>query len=273
MQVASGGVWVIKITAQPGKGWAKPTVFCNGSANDIFRVLKVKANSPQDPLNGSCLKYQVFTQNILQVSSNNGSTWILAAMCNTSGANGVRGALAVRPTLNRPQAICRHSSSYCTVSRWMSDILRVDFRSCSVATTTRRLRQPRTARHVQTLKYRQAVLHMPRVAPGRTTVAVLRRHRRHPPHRLPHGGTRSRLAKPSSTARTSSVVRPQAICRPSLSHQYRCLTYCVRTFKSWTYRTSSSSTRQVTHCTSSHQCRSSSGKKDLGSHRRLSRQT
>jgi hypothetical protein len=75
---AATGVWVIKVTAQPGPGYSKPTVRCNGTADDTFRVLAVTAGSPQDPLKGNCKRYHVDTQNILQVSSNNGSSWSLA---------------------------------------------------------------------------------------------------------------------------------------------------------------------------------------------------
>ena len=60
------GVWVIKITA-PG-GYSKPTVYCNGTANSRFRVTKVKAGGPQDPLGGVCIGFKVPTQNILQIS-------------------------------------------------------------------------------------------------------------------------------------------------------------------------------------------------------------
>ena len=95
------GVWVLKITAQAGKGWSKPTVFCNGSADDIFRILKVKTGGPQDPLHGSCKKYGIDTQNILQISANNGSTWSLATESNSSGPTGVRGALACGNALQK----------------------------------------------------------------------------------------------------------------------------------------------------------------------------
>eukprot|EP01043_Picozoa_sp_COSAG02_P016262 COSAG02_NODE_712_length_18122_cov_6.792321_5_plen_296_part_00 len=87
--IAATGVWVIKITAQPGPGWSKPTVMCNGTADDIFRVLAVATGGPSDPLKGQCKQWHVDTQNILQVSSNNGSTWTLAHTNST-----VPGALA-----------------------------------------------------------------------------------------------------------------------------------------------------------------------------------
>jgi hypothetical protein len=60
------GVWVIKITAPDG--YSKPTVYCNGTANSRFRVTKVKAGGPQDPLGGVCIGFKVPTQNILQIS-------------------------------------------------------------------------------------------------------------------------------------------------------------------------------------------------------------
>lgn len=60
------GVWVIKIAAP--SGYSTPTVFCNGTAKSRFRVHKVKAGSPQDPLGGVCIGFKVPTQNILQIS-------------------------------------------------------------------------------------------------------------------------------------------------------------------------------------------------------------
>lgn len=92
------GVWVIKISAPPGR-WSAPTVVCNGTAHDRFRVLTVPAGGPMDPLNGHCKQYNVDTQNILQVSTDNGVTWVLAQSNSTSP---VRGALACG---NDPQKI------------------------------------------------------------------------------------------------------------------------------------------------------------------------
>ena len=70
-------MWAIQITAPPG-AWSRPTVYCDGSATDLFRILKVPTGSPQDPLHGQCKQYQIKTQNILQVSKNNGSTWAIS---------------------------------------------------------------------------------------------------------------------------------------------------------------------------------------------------
>lgn len=85
---ATDGVWVIKITAQAGQGWSKPTVVCNGTASDTFRVHAVATGSPQDPLKGACKKWGIATQNILQVSSDSGATWRIASSNSTSGIPG-----------------------------------------------------------------------------------------------------------------------------------------------------------------------------------------
>ena len=79
-------VWLIKITAPPG-AWSRPTLLCNGTAASRFRVTKVPAGSPQDPTNGTCKRYHT-TQNILQISEDNGTTWRIAPSNSTSGFPG-----------------------------------------------------------------------------------------------------------------------------------------------------------------------------------------
>ena len=55
-------------------------MYCNGTATYKFRVLTVPSGSPQDPLKGSCKQYKVYTQNILQVSSDSGKTLSLSLL-------------------------------------------------------------------------------------------------------------------------------------------------------------------------------------------------
>ena len=94
---AATGVWVIKITAPPG-AWLRPTLICNGTAHSRFRVHKVPAGSPEDPLGGICKGFNVLTQNILQVTEDNGTTWNLAQSNSTSAP----GALSCG---NAPQTV------------------------------------------------------------------------------------------------------------------------------------------------------------------------
>eukprot|EP01052_Picozoa_sp_SAG31_P050122 SAG31_NODE_11299_length_1044_cov_1.184127_1_plen_169_part_10 len=94
---AATGVWVIKITAPPG-AWLRPTLICNGTAHSRFRVQKVPAGSPQDPLGGICKGFNVLTQNILQVTEDNGTTYHLAQSNSTSAP----GALSCG---NAPQTV------------------------------------------------------------------------------------------------------------------------------------------------------------------------
>ena len=54
------------------------TIFLNGTEDDLFRVRTVAAGGPDDPRHGQCKHYRVNTQNILEMSRDN-RTWALAA--------------------------------------------------------------------------------------------------------------------------------------------------------------------------------------------------
>ena len=69
-----------------------------GTATSRFRVIKVPSGGPKDPLGGVCKGFKVLTQNILQISEDNGTAWGLAP-CNTTS---VPGALSCG---NAPQTI------------------------------------------------------------------------------------------------------------------------------------------------------------------------
>ena len=54
------------------------TIFLNGTEDELFRVRTVAAGGPDDPRHGVCKHYRVNTQNILEMSHDN-RTWALAA--------------------------------------------------------------------------------------------------------------------------------------------------------------------------------------------------
>ena len=76
-------------------------------ASDLFRILKVPAGSPNDPLHGICKKWNVNTQNILQISTNNGTTWSLAQSHTTPTGPWTPGQMGALACGNDEQTIAR----------------------------------------------------------------------------------------------------------------------------------------------------------------------